>query len=506
MALSLTRLRAGLSPRGALFALAIASGLAALIANAHAPSAGSALAARVAASLAALASLVLLLPCVETVSSRWNALVALLLLVFATRLLDGLTGGGQVPTLVAIAFGGLATVIWWENRGHSGLDTTAAMAALVGAAAALSATSFALLLLPTVESAAERGWSVKRRAAVVIGIWLLGGLALFGLRAMGWTAGNSVAFAPACTSCPGQGAWVLLVRLFSSNDGLLSSAPLLWLGFVGWLCCPRSERRSVYAVGACWLGACLLVLTFPSARGGFEGLVPLLGIGLGRALGALQQMTRRWPLVPISAVSVVLVIWNLLLMGQYRGDLVPRDDTVAFADVAGGTARTVTRALGSPLGWPGNWLAAWRHDVPLEHADRLIGLDLFGSPEARQATLAFADPRAEALLLDGWGSPRLHSGRVVRRTAERASVVVPLACAEPLDVVIVAAGRGAQTLWVNGTRVGGWVLDDAFQERRSRVSPRLWRCPTSTITIEGAASGEAWMDSLALVRHLGDGQ
>lgn len=506
MAVSLTRLHSALSPRGALFALAITSGLIALIADAHAPVMGSALVAHVAASLAALTSLVLLWRCVQTVSSRQGALVALLLLVFGTRLLDSLTGDGQAARLVAFALGGLATVIWWEARGRSGLWATAATAALVGAAAALSMTSLALLLLPTVESAASRARSLPRRVSVVIGIWLLGGLTLFGLRTIGLAAGSSVDVARACASCSGQGAWPLLVSLFSSKDGLLYTSPLLWLGLVGWLCCPRSERRSACAVGACGLGACLLILAFPSAGSGFEGLVPLLGIGLGRVLAALQRVTRRWPLLPVSAAGLAFVIWNLLLMEQYRRDLVPRDDTVAFADVAGSVARTVTRALGSPLGWPGNWVAASRHGVPIESADRLVGLDLFGSPDARQVTLAFADPRADVLLLDGWGSPRPHSGRVVRRIAERASLVVPLACAEPMDMVIVAAGRGAQTLWVNGERVGGWVLDDAFRERRSRVSARLWRCPMNTVSIESAASGEAWMDSLALIRRPGDGQ
>jgi hypothetical protein len=506
VAVSLTRWHSALSPRGALFALALASALAALIADAHTPAMGSAVAARAAASLAALTSLVLLWRCVQTMSSRQTALVTFVLLIFGTRLLDSLTGEGQVVRLVVFALGGLATVIWWEARGRSGLWATTATAALVGAAAALSTTSLALLLLPTVESAVGHTRSVPRRVAVVIGIWLLGGLALFGSRTMGLAAGSSVGCAAACAACPGRGAWPLLVSLFSSKEGLLYASPLLWLGLVGWLCCPRSERRAACAVGACWLGACLLILEFPTACGGFEGLIPLLGIGLGRALAALQQVMGRWPLLPVSAASLAFVIWNLLLMEQYRRGLVPRDDTVAFADVAGSAARRVTRAFGSPLGWPGNWVAASRHGVPLENADRLVGLDLFGAPEARQATLAFADPRVDALLLDGWGSPRPHSGRLVRRAAERASLVVPLACAESMDVIIVAAGRGAQTLWVNGERVGGWVLDDAFLERRSRVSARLWRCPMNTVTIEGTASGEAWIDSLALVRHLRDRQ
>jgi hypothetical protein len=491
--MSWLRLHWRLSQRGALFGLAIAGSLAALLVDAHAP---TALPARVTATVATLAALLLLPRCAQSADSRWNGLLALLLLVCGTRLLDLLTNGQPVRELVTLALGSAVAVIWWENRGRSDLRTCAAAAALAGAAAALSLTSLALLLLPTVEIVGSRALSAKRRVASVTGLWLLFGLALAGTHALV----RSVGAGEASPACPGQGGWVLLVKLFSSHAGLLSASPLLWLGFAGWLCCRKSERRVALTVGACWLLACLLVWADPSASGGFEGLVPLLGMGLGFALSALVQLTRRWPLLPVCAVGVVAVLWNLLLMAQYRGGVVPRDDTVAFANVVAGAARTVTRLAGAPVHWPGNWFAAWRYGVPIDVFDRLVGLALFDPPGARQAALAVADPSTSALLLEGWGSPRSHSGRVVRRIGERARVIVPLACVEPLDVVIVAAGHGALTLSVNDARVGGWVLDEAFQERRARVSAEPWRCPVSTVTLEGTASGEAWIDSLVFVR------
>ena len=492
-----------LTRRGAFFALAIIGSLSALLLDTPAAPPSAALAARVTATVAALAALLLLPRCVQSVSSRWGGLLALLLLVFGTRLLDGLTGGQPVRELVALALGGLVAVIWWENHGRSELWNMAAEAALAGAAAGLSLTSLALLLLPTVDIVAARTWSAQRRVVSVSGTWLLSGVALLGARALV----HSAAAGRACASCSTQGSWVLLVKLFSSKEGLVATSPLLWLGFIGWLCCRhRSERRSALPVGACWLLACLLVWAFPAVSTGFGGLVPLLGIGLGLALNTLLQLTRRWPLLPVCAVGLLAVLWNLLLMGQYRAGLVPRDDTVRFADVAASAAHTVTRLAGAPVAWPGNWYAAWRYGVPLDSFDRLAGLDLFDPPGARQVALALADPRTSALLLEGWGSPRLHSGRVVRRMAERARVLIPLACAEPLDVVVVVAGRGAQTLWVNDTRVGGWVLDEGFQERRARVDVGPWRCPVNTVTIEGAVSGEGWVDSLVLVRHTGSVQ
>jgi hypothetical protein len=495
MTVSLARLRSW-SLRGLLFVLAIAGGLTALAVRADV----SPTAQTIAACAAVVATLLLLLPCVQSVSSRFGGLIAILLVTFGTRLLDGLSGGWAARSLVVFAWGGVATVIWWEDRGRPRPWRAAVSAALAGAAAAVSATSLALVALPVFEVAYARALSVQRRVVAAIGIALLGGLALFAARAVGW----GFVVGSGCAAWRGQGAWLLLIKLFSSQEGLFSASPLLWLGVIGWLIGRASERRLALAVGVCWILAGLLLWEFPMTGGGFEGLVPLLVIGLGSALDRLQRVTGRWPLLPACAAGLALVIWNLLLMAEYRDGSVPRDDTVAFVDLAAGAAREATRLAGPPLSWPGNWLAASSYGVPFQRFDSLAALDLFGSPDARQATLTLADGRLSPLLLEGWGSPRLHSGRLVRRMTERARMLVPMRCAEPLDVVIVAAGNGPQTLSINDARMSGWMLDDVFRERRARVRPALWRCPMSTITIEGAASGEAWIESLVLIRREGD--
>jgi hypothetical protein len=243
------------------------------------------------------------------------------------------------------------------------------------------------------------------------------------------------------------------------------------------------------------------VATSPTVGRGFEGLVPTLGIGLAYALAELRRWTARQPLLPVTALALALALWNFLLMTQYRGGIIPRDDTIAFARVAEGAATTIARTTGAPLGWPGNWFAAWRYGVPLERFEELVGLRLFGAAHAQHASLPLAEARASALLLDGWGSPLPRSGHVVRRVYERAGVALPLTCAEPLDVVVVVAGSGVLTLSVNDTRAGGWMLDEAFRERRARVSTDVWRCPVSTLSLESQAPSEAWVESISLVRR-----
>jgi hypothetical protein len=492
---------ARLPHRGLLYLLAILAAATALATGAGTAGAAVPLLPQLAADAAVLVSLFLLLSSVKADLTSRQRLWALALLIVGTRLLDGLTGGWELTRLVALALGALATAIWWEARDRVVPWKVGAIACLAAAAGAVSPTSLALLLLPTVAIGTDPKATPRGRVAAVMGILALGTLALVVLRINGVATAGDTPGATIPTLCASQGAWALLTGLFSSREGLFYSSPLLWLGVAGLLMLVWSEWRAALAISLCWVGACALVAAAPTLGRGLEGLVPTLAIGLAHALATLRRWTERQPLLPAATLALALVLWNFLLMTQYRGGVIPRDDTVAFARVAEGAATNVARTTGSPPGWPGNWFAAWRYGVPLERFDELVGLRLFAAAHAQHATLPLAEARTSALLLDGWGSPLPRSGHVVRRVCERAAAILPLTCAEPLDVVVVAGGSGVLTLWVNDTRAGGWMLDEAFRERRVRVTADAWRCPVSTLSLESATPSEAWVESLSLVRR-----
>ena len=74
------------------------------------------------------------------------------------------------------------------------------------------------------------------------------------------------------------------------------------------------------------------------------------------------------------AAGAGLVLWNGLLMEQYRRGVIPRDDTVSFARVAENSADLLASAVGSPVAWPANWIFAAGRDLPAARYEILLPL------------------------------------------------------------------------------------------------------------------------------------
>jgi hypothetical protein len=173
---------------------------------------------------------------------------------------------------------------------------------------------------------------------------------------------------------------------------------------------------------------------------------------------------------------VALTLWNLLFMQLYRGNHIPRDDTVSFARVAAGNATLLAETAGAPLAWPANWLWAARTGAPVALYDRVVGTYLF----YRQGSLHGAvdlgdDAAAEALLGEGWGARVPCQGESCRLVRREARLFAPLDEAETLDLVFRVCGDGSLALAVNGSPVAEWPLDAALAERRVRVPATHWR-------------------------------
>jgi hypothetical protein len=323
-------------------------------------------------------------------------------------------------------------------------------------------------------------------------------------RRVAWIASATVA--ALVLAARGGGPGDVLDGLFSSWSGLLFWSPILWLAVYG---CVR-ERGSGTSE------ALLPVLVVAAAVGAvtpddgpypgmlFAPVLPLLAVGLGRALAAIRDSARRHPLRAVAAGIAVLAAGNALLMGQYRDGRIPRDDTVAFPRVARNAAATVSGAVGSPNAWPANWIFAARHDVSPARYDLLGGVSLFGrvtpggAPRGGrgEAVLDVGHlPTDEAVLRGGWSVRHPCGAGVCRAVEGRAGVLAPIRDPLAADLSVAAEGAGTLRVEVNGVAVLETPLAGA-EVHTVRLPAARFRRGLNSIALTVSPGGRALVDRI----------
>lgn len=245
--------------------------------------------------------------------------------------------------------------------------------------------------------------------------------------------------------------------LFSSRHGLLSWAPLLWLGLAG---LPGFARR-VPVLGVSLLVAILAAwyvnasvfdwwagASFGSRR--FDAALPAFALGLAVSLEWLTPRIRRRPLAAVFALLAPFLIWNAMLMGAYFGGSVPPDGPASFRQIAADGLELWYSRTGYPPSWP----AAWRGGRPWS------AYDLAGSL-ARSNNVDIRMGDTDALYLGrGWSLPNRGRELTTRAmTGERAELFVALN--EPAPYTVTLEGRAGSRAEVrfNGAPVGRALLD-----------------------------------------------
>jgi hypothetical protein len=251
-----------------------------------------------------------------------------------------------------------------------------------------------------------------------------------------------------------------LEALWSPRVGLLHWNPALWAGLLGlaWQAArDRGEGRRLAMSVALTLGSFVVFARpGPVADARFAPGLALAATGWAWLLQALEAAVSARPGLAVAAAGLPLVAWNLLFMQLYGTPAIPRDDTVAFPEVARGNALLLARAVGSPLAWPAAWVYAFRHSLPAEHYDALTGRVLFadGALEARLEMGAEAAPGP--FLAGSWGVRRPCGGAVCRDLLGPAQVRFFLDRRESLRVALVMGGRGDVQVTLNERGLGGW--------------------------------------------------
>lgn len=306
----------------------------------------------------------------------------------------------------------------------------------------------------------------------------------------------------------------VLETLFSSRHGLLSWTPVFWAGYLGFLGLFR--RRPQLAAA---LALPLVLMTYVNLCSGdwwaggsysnrrFDSLLPVFALGFAVALDWVRALFRRQPRLALALVGLPCVTWNLALAEQARRDLIPRDDTVAFARLVGGGWQALAEHVGSPNTWPASWLFAWRHGRPAGQYDLVAGRYLFYRQNNLGGVIEVGVAGDEALLGAGWGRRDDEGAVGFRRVRGRATLLASLDVPEDLELRVQARAPGQPLraeLRVNGRTAGWLACGTAWDEARVRVPAGFWRHEVNEVAFV-AGEAELHVDRVTFVR-VGAGQ
>ncbi len=415
----------------------------------------------------------------------------------------------QQPTMshAASTFGATLSLWYWEkshlSRGGRGAFL---LGLLFGLAICIRWQNAVFLLLPGIDLLAR--WREQGARALWLAAPLGLGVLLGALPQMlAWKA----IYGEYLLRHPPQGADFLRLdspffpdAFFSSRHGLLSWTPVLWLGYLGLV---PALRKNARLVGLLML--CLAVMTYINICSGdwwaggsfsnrrFDSSLPLFAFGLAASFEILKNWISKHPGVTAGTGLAAFVLWNFLLMEQFRRFLVPRDDTVSFTRLTANNFQILYQTVGAPLAWPANWIFAARYDVPFETYDLAVGRYLF----YRQNNLGGVIELGEndgGLLGRGWRAPERREGVWLRRSrGSFARLLAPLDTPEPFRLVFRASSRPGPIdvrVEVNGSEVGRFPVVPGFEEYRLLVPAFRWRRKINTLDLFLEGEGELLLD------------
>ena len=247
--------------------------------------------------------------------------------------------------------------------------------------------------------------------------------------------------------------------LFSSRHGLLSWAPVLWLGVLGF---PGFLRRKPLLGGSLlvamlvawyvnasvydwWAGA-----SFGSRR--FDAALPALALGIAVSLQWIVWQVQRRPLIATAVLLGPFVAWNAMLMGVYFEGAVPPDAPASFRQAAADGIELVYNRTGYPPSWPAAFWRTLHSGTPLATYDLEGALALSNNVDIRMGD-------NDALYLGrGWTLPS--RGRVTTRSTRGSEAEIFVALAEPAAYRLVFEGApgGEAQLVLNGRALSELVI------------------------------------------------
>lgn len=221
--------------------------------------------------------------------------------------------------------------------------------------------------------------------------------------------------------------------LWSARNGLFSTTPIAYLSAIGLVIFAVARP----AVGVPALLAVLVMTYFNaciqdwwgSAGFGarrFDGIIPLLAIGLAAFLERAADVVRRHAVASVTALLALLAIWNVALMGAAQQGAVRIGETLAFDRAWAAQVRVFHRWFGNPFTYPASLIFALRNGVSPGDYDLLSTNRFLADPLQPYGRLDVGGDGDDWLLGEGWHAPEREGPITFRWAATPAVLRIPL--------------------------------------------------------------------------------
>lgn len=278
----------------------------------------------------------------------------------------------------ASAFLAAIFILLWDGAGRRARPATFFLLGLLGGALALVHPQDALYFALPGADLALREWRLRRRRSRhcspasqrvarhrvgAAGAALAGGAVLgFAPQMAAWLVTSGAFLEPVYGEIGDPFIFnrpALLSVLFSGYNGLLTWTPICGVAIVGLFLLARSRRRLAFGLlavlGLEWWAIASYGYWWGGASFGaryFLSGYPAFGVGLAVVAAALVR--RAGPYLT-AAAGAPFVLWNLLLMAQFRLEWIPHNRAPDFVNVLGRQVTSAPAALIAGLSGPFRW-------------------------------------------------------------------------------------------------------------------------------------------------------
>ena len=285
--------------------------------------------------------------------------------------------------------------------------------------------------------------------------------------------------------------------LWSSRNGLLSWSPVLYAGAIGLVMFavmqPSIGVPILVALALMtYFNACIQDWWGSDGFGGrrFDGTIPFFCLGIAAVASYAANLTRRHPLRVVAAGGLVLVLWNLTLMGAVQDGVFRLGTSVSFGDTAAAQAHAFHRWFGNPFTYPASLLFALRNDVAPARYD-LLSANRFLSEPLRPYGRIDIGSDDGWVLEEGWHAAEREGPITFRWGYSPATVLIPLdhAAALTLQVRLHAFAypgwtRQTVTFVVNGRSFGPATVGGDWQTLEFATERGAWHGGVNRLRME----------------------
>ena len=393
---------------------------------------------------------------------------------------------------------------WAATRDRRTLVQWALLGLLAGFMSLLRWQNALFALLPGCDAAlqivraARTRDAVALRTVIIASALFLGSLVIgFAPQMLAWKSiyGSYIARSPVGP----QIRWFqphIVDILWSARNGLLSTAPVLYLAAIGLIgfavLRPAVGVPALAAVAVMtYFNACIQDWWGSAGFGGrrFDGTIPLFAIGLAAFMEYEAAIVRRHALAAVAAACGLLAIGNLALIGAAQSGNVRIGETVPFDRAWAAQARVFHDWFGNPFSYPASLVFAMGNHVSLGDYD-LLSANRFLADPLRPYGRVDIGSDDESLVREGWHAPEREGAISFRWASSSANLRLTLDHPALLRVQVrlhafsfPGAPPQVLTLEANGHACAPVPVTGDWQTVDCMLGPEAWRSGVNRILL-----------------------